>query len=304
VELSIIIVAYNMEREIPRTLLSLSKNYQLGVQALEYEVIIVDNGSSSRLSIDEGVLGGVPLTIFENRSSSPSPVLAANQGVAESSGRLICLMLDGAHILTPGVFQLALAADRAYINSVIATRYFFLGPDEQNISIEAGYNQEEEDRLLNAIGWPSNGYGLFDIGTPFRSGAKNISWLNRMFESNCLFLGRTLFDELGGFDTRFDLPGGGFANLDFFKRACDFEGSTPVQLIGEGSFHQVHGGTTTNTSIATRKKQTQAYRDQFQEIRGHIDLISKKPVQYIGHLPTEGSKIHRPAAPNMQTSKH
>jgi glycosyltransferase involved in cell wall biosynthesis len=304
VELSIIIVAYNMEREIPRTLLSLSKNYQLGVQALEYEVIIVDNGSSSRLSIDEGVLGGVPLTIFENRSSSPSPVLAANQGVAKSSGRLICLMLDGAHILTPGVFQLALAADRAYINSVIATRYFFLGPDEQNISIEAGYNQEEEDRLLNAIGWPSNGYGLFDIGTPFRSGAKNISWLNRMFESNCLFLGRTLFDELGGFDTRFDLPGGGFANLDFFKRACDFEGSTPVQLIGEGSFHQVHGGTTTNTSIATRKKQTQAYRDQFQEIRGHIDLISKKPVQYIGHLPTEGSKIHRPAAPNMQTSKH
>jgi hypothetical protein len=274
------------------------------VQALEYEVIIVDNGSSSRLSIDEGVLGGVPLTIFENRSCSPSPVLAANQGVAKSSGRLICLMLDGAHILTPGVFQLALAADRAYINSVIATRYFFLGPDEQNISIEAGYNQEEEDRLLNAIDWPSNGYGLFDIGTPFRSGAKNISWLNRMFESNCLFLGRTLFDELGGFDTRFDLPGGGFANLDFFKRACDFEGSTPVQLIGEGSFHQVHGGTTTNTSIATRKKQTQAYRDQFQEIRGHIDLISKKPVQYIGHLPTEGSKIHRPAAPNMQTSKH
>jgi len=304
VELSIIIVAYNMEREIPRTLLSLSKNYQLGVQALEYEVIIVDNGSSSRLSIDEGVLGGVPLTIIENRSSSPSPVLAANQGVAKSSGRLICLMLDGAHILTPGVFQLALAADRAYINSVIATRYFFLGPDEQNISIEAGYNQEEEDRLLNAIDWPSNGYGLFDIGTPFRSGAKNISWLNRMFESNCLFLGRTLFDELGGFDTRFDLPGGGFANLDFFKRACDFEGSTPVQLIGEGSFHQVHGGTTTNTSIATRKKQTQAYRDQFREIRGHIDLISKKPVQYIGHLPTEGSKIHRPAAPNMQTSKH
>ncbi len=127
-ELSIITVAHNMQREIPRTLLSLSKNYQLGAEALEYEVIIVDNGSNARLSIDEKILAGVPLKMIENSSGSPSPVLAANQGVAESSGRLICLMLDGAHILTPGVFQLALAADRAFINAVIATRYFFLGP--------------------------------------------------------------------------------------------------------------------------------------------------------------------------------
>ena len=35
------------------------------------------------------------------------------------------------------------------------------------------------------------------------------SWLNRIFESNCLFMRRDLAGEIGGMDERFDLPGGG-----------------------------------------------------------------------------------------------
>ena len=40
---------------------------------------------------------------------------------------------------------------------------------------------------------------------------------------------------------RFSQPG------YIYKRSCDTTGVTPVQLIGEGSFHQLHGGATTNT---------------------------------------------------------
>ena len=42
------------------------------------------------------------------------------------------------------------------------------------------------------------------------------------------------------------MPGGGYVNLDFFERVANAPGVNLVTLLGEGSFHQVHGGTTTN----------------------------------------------------------
>lgn len=43
--LSLIVVAYNMARELPRTLYTLSSQYQRGIAPQDYEVIVVDNGS-------------------------------------------------------------------------------------------------------------------------------------------------------------------------------------------------------------------------------------------------------------------
>lgn len=292
-KLSVIIVAHNMDRELPRSLLSLSESYQHDMAGIEYEILVVDNGSKNPVNMDSVSKVSQAARVISPTKLSPSPVFAVNQAAQEARGEILCLMLDGAHILTPGVFHLALAGFRAFQQPVIGTRYFFLGPDEQNISMGAGYNQQVEDSLLKQIDWPRNGYGLFDIGTPFRSGATNVSWLNRMFESNCLFVSSDLFHELNGYEESFDQPGGGFANLDFYKRACDFPNATPVQLIGEGSFHQIHGGTTTNISIDQRMAKTQEYRQQYLAIRGHDELVSDKSIYYFGHLPTEGSKIHR-----------
>ncbi len=94
-------------------------------------------------------------------------------------------------------------------------------------------------------------------------------------------------------DERFDYPGGGFINLDIFSRAIDAPGVTAAQLIGEGCFHQLHGGTTTNVSMEQRNLSLDKYRQQFEEIRGHGDIITKKTFYYMGHLPTTASKIHR-----------
>jgi len=114
-----------------------------------------------------------------------------------------------------------------------------------------------------------------------------------MFESNCLFVRRSLFLESGGADERFDFPGGGFINLDIFNRLVETPGVAGVQLIGEGCFHQLHGGTTTNVTPQERDQELEHYRRQFEAIRGHGDVITSKTFLYMGHLPNNASKIHR-----------
>ena len=47
--LSLVVGLYNMGREVPRTLHTMSPAYQ-GVSAQEYEIVLVDNGSANRLN--------------------------------------------------------------------------------------------------------------------------------------------------------------------------------------------------------------------------------------------------------------
>jgi glycosyltransferase involved in cell wall biosynthesis len=289
--LSVILVAYDMAREIPRTLRSLSREYQVGVGDLEYEVILVDNGSPQPL--DESAWAGVdvPVKLIRLEDAPPSPASALNRGLEAASGDIVCLMIDGAHMLTPGVFRMAMSAYQAFEDAVVAIRYFFLGIGEQTVTVLNGYDRATEDELLERIEWPRDGYRLFEISTPLRSGANRITWFNRMAEANCLFMKRALFQEQGGADERFDFPGGGFLNLDIFKRAVEAPGVTPVQVIGEGSFHQLHGGITTNKVGEERQKQLEEYRAQYEQIRGHRGVMSKASFIYMGHMPTKPSNI-------------
>jgi len=290
-KLSVILVSYDMSREIPRTLSSLSRGYQLGANSLAYEVLLVDNGSP--IPLNEAMWAGVdvPVRLITMQNAPSSPAKAINVALKEATGEIICLMIDGAHILTPGVFRMALSSYQAFEDAVVAIRYFYLGIEEQTVSIDRGYDKATEDKLLEKIEWPAEGYRLYEISTPLRSGASKLTWFNRMFESNCLFMKRELFEALGGAEERFDFPGGGFLNLDIFKRAVEYPGTTPVQVIGEGSFHQLHGGVTTNTSGEERQVRLEKYREQYVQIRGHDSLMPDVPFIYLGHLPTVASNI-------------
>lgn len=53
--LSVVVVSYNMRRELPRTLCTLGAKYQQNVVQDDYEVILVDNGS-----LHQGVNGDLP----------------------------------------------------------------------------------------------------------------------------------------------------------------------------------------------------------------------------------------------------
>lgn len=292
-KLSVILIAYDMAREIPRTLQGLSRDYQHGAAELDYEVILVDNGSPQPLEPQSWSHIDTPVKFIYLEDAPPSPAQAINLALAQAKGEIVCLMIDGAHLLTPGVFRMALACYAVYEEPVVATRYFWMGPDCQNDSISDGYSKQVEDELLASINWPEDGYRLFEVGTPLRAANENIGWFNRMFESNCLFMKRTLLEEMGGADERFDYPGGGFINLDIFKRAVDSATGTAAQLIGEGCFHQLHGGTTTNVSPEKRNASLETYRQQFAQIRGNGDVVTHKTFHYMGHLPNNASKIHR-----------
>lgn len=290
-KLSVILIAYDMAREIPRTLQSLSRSYQTSAQDLAYEVLLVDNGSP--IPLDESIWAGVdvPVRLIKVQDAPSSPAMAINRALEAAEGEIVCLMIDGAHILTPGVFRMALSGYQAFENAVVAIRYFYLGVEEQTVSVENGYDKLAEDKLLERIQWPEDGYRLYEISTPLRSGASRLTWFNRMVEANCLFMKRALFEEQGGADERFDFPGGGFLNLDIYKRAVEAPGVTPIQIIGEGSFHQLHGGITTNSSGTERDAKLDKYRDQYLQIRGHEELMSKASFIYMGHMPTTPSNI-------------
>lgn len=292
-QLSVIVIAYQMQRELPRTLQSLARGYQRAAARLDYEIIVVDNGSPRPLQLPAADPQELPARLLRIDDAPPSPAQAMNRAVAEARGELVCLMVDGAHLLTPGVFEWALRGFAAFTQPVVALRYFYLGPGEQPDTVLRGYDQQAEDALLAGIGWPAQGYRLFEIGTPLGAGAQQINWFHRMFESNCLFMARDHYLAIGGCDERFDLPGGGFMNLDLFKRAADAEGCQLLQLIGEGSFHQVHGGTTTNSDTEARQTRLDTYREQYQRLRGHDRLMPDRLPDFLGHLPTPASKIHR-----------
>ena len=293
-KLSIIVVSYNMTRELPRTLYSLSRAYQRDIDDLEYEVIVVDNGSDNPLPPATVESFGPQFRCIQLENPPPSPAYALNEGVRLASGDTVCLMVDGATLLTPGVLEKVSRCYKAYSNPVVALRYFFLGPGEQNDTIRDGYNQVEEDRLLAEIGWPEDGYRLFEISTPIRfPGQEKSSWFDKIIESNCLSMRKSTFQEIGGCDERFNLPGGGFMNIDIFQRAASREDTTLVLLVGEGVFHQFHGGTTTNVSPDDRDAEVQSYLRQYIEIHGRDLIQTKSGFHYFGHLPTEASKIHR-----------
>jgi hypothetical protein len=131
-------------------------------------------------------------------------------------------------------------------DAVIATPAFHIGHEMQNISVSKGYNQEVEDRLLQESGWETDGYRLFQISS--LDGSSQNGWFLPLQESNCITVSAKLFDKIGGYNERFSSPGGGLVNLDFFKNVCH-ENKLIHILAGEGTFHQFHGGVSTNIPL-------------------------------------------------------
>lgn len=284
-QLSIIVVIFNMRREAPRTLFSLSSAYQKIVSAANYEVIVVENGSSAPLAAAEVARFGSNFRYLWIDDASPSPAGAINRGVTLARAPWVGVMIDGARIATPGVVALALQCLERFERAVVGTVGFHLGPDTQMYSLRHGYNQTIEDELLARVKWQTHGYRLFEIGS--QAGSSPLNWLGTINESNLIFLPRALFDELHGYDERFALPGGGIVNLDFYRRACDLPNSTLITLFGEATFHQVHGGAITNQPASELPRRLQTYGEEYLRIRGvPFERSDRQPLLF-GHARPE-----------------
>lgn len=286
-KLTVVVVFYNMQREAQRTLTSLSQSYQIGMDDLEYEVLCVDNGSAEPLTEDWVSSFGPQFRLVRPSKALPSPCFAINEAARQARGEYIAIMIDGAHVLTPGVFLEAMAAFREEPEAVVAVRHWFMGGDQRWLSV-TGYTREQEDRLFHRIRWPNDGYKLFLVGAPITESAD--PWFDWLNESNCLMLPTATFAAIGGMDEAFSVPGAGFANLDLMRRAEAAARDKLICLIGEASFHQFHEGTTTNVSDDDKDVRVRSYAMQYRHLRGHeFKGIDRNRLRFRGSLRNDGA---------------
>jgi hypothetical protein len=290
--LSIVVIFHNMVREAERTLFTLSADYQIGVSAEDYEIIAIDNGSDLPLSPNRVSSFGPNIKYQYLDTASVSPVDAVDLGGEAACGQFVAVIVDGARMASPGLVRATLSALEAMQNPFVCALAWHLGPDVQNTSISNGYNQEIEDDLLDSIDWRNNGYRLFEISTLAQS--SGVGFLGGLpSECSWLALPRKRFQDIGGFDSRFRAPGGGLVNHDFLKRISADPTTGFVVLLGEGSFHQMHGGVATNCPLAEHPMAR--FQEEYRSIHGKDYAQTSLPAPYyLGSLSPQMLKFVNP----------
>ena len=274
--LSVIVISYNMKRELPRTLETLSASMQLDISEDDYEIIVVDNGSS--VPADEEYCSGlgrnIRLATAPNPTASPAGAIA--YGVSLARYDCLGIWIDGARMASPGLLSLARTALGLGPQTVVGTIGFHLGPKVQMESVHEGYDQAEEDRLLSSAGWREDGYRLFDVSCLAGSSARG--WFVLPQETNALFMHKRYYEALGGYDEKFQSPGGGLINHDIWNRVCEAGTSNLIMLLGEGTFHQVHGGVATNSL----QSPWDGFVREYENIRGKPYRRAEGPFRVFG----------------------
>ena len=249
-----------MQRELPRTLLSLSRAFQQCPAALTWEIIVVDNGSE-RLPVAPDMEPSP--TILPALHPAPSPVGAINQALSLARGRIIGAWIDGARLASPALLRAVAQAAAAHPRPVIAVPNRQFGVERQASAVRRGYDRVREDALLQAAGWPDPAADLFAISWP-----EEPSPTAPMLESNALFLHRQTWAELGGYDAAFTEAGGGMCNPDMLDRAVHHPETQLIRLSDVATFHQFHGGTSTSSEPQAVRMVKEATR-HYAALRGH-----------------------------------
>ena len=290
--LSIVVNFFNNRREAQNTLHSLSRRYQSRADDISYEVIAIDHGSSQPLSPDDVAGFGPEFRYRYVQTSSKSPVAAINDACREANGDQLLVIIDGAHIVSPGVLRSASDAFSMFPSPFLATATFHLGPKLQNESALEGYNQYEEEKLLLQSGWRQSGYRLYTIAGAFSD--QSGGWFGSVFESGCYGMRKADYLAMGGLDERFQSPGGGLVSLDFCQSALARKDLQYVMLLGEGTFHQFHGGVATNAPLTQHP--WKEFLAEYTRIRGKpFARVLRRPF-FVGAFPNEALHIAQVSA--------
>ncbi len=277
--ISVVVIIYNMKREVERTFYSLSKLYQKEAKN-GYEIIVVDNGSDERLSDDFILSFGDNFKYYYLENASASPASAVNFGASKVTGDIIGIVIDGARIISDAVIRKTENVFEKWNNPIVAVLGYHLGPDLQSKSIQNGYCQNVEDKILEEIDWKNNPNKLFEVSVLAGSNPEGMD--GSIAESNCMFIKKSTFEKIGGMDARFNSPGGGLVNLDFFKRLLELNDVQLVLLRDEGSFHQIHGGIMSNVSGEEKSIENFIkYLEEYKKITGkdyEVPIINNRVI--------------------------
>lgn len=249
-KLSVIIAAYQMQREAPRTLLSFLPPLQREVADVDYEIVVVDNGSPEPLDLDAvpaSALRRVRLLRVAPEDASPSPAACINAAVSShATGEWLLICIDGARLASSHLVgrTASVLARHPDAFTFVASRH--LGPKLQMQSVQEGYGQAAEDALLQMAGWLDDLDRLYPISV--LAGAHDGRRPLLQNESNALGMSRRTWEQVGGYDEGFIRPGGGLCNLELFSRCVSRPGALNVLLCGEATFHQFHGGAATSNA--------------------------------------------------------
>lgn len=286
--LSVVVAFHDMRPQAERTLHSLSRAYQREVEGLAYEVLAIDNGSAEPLDPQRVAALGPEFHHEFFATDSPSPCAALNHAVRRARYDRVMVSIDGARLLSPGLLAAAARAFEETPRAFVITLGMHLGPQVHNELVAAGFGPEDEAELLAAIDWRQDGYRLFQASSLALSSREG--FYSELTETNCFALRTADYERLGGFDERFQSPGGGLANLDIFNRAMGDRELEPVMLLGEATFHQQHGGVATEAPLDAHPWPD--YLAEYQAIHGKPFTSVWRPPTYLGPRRPECAHLH------------
>ena len=247
-KLSIVVVTYKMQREAPRTVLSLLPPLQKHVDGLDYEIIVVDNGSPEPLDLDDVLAMAsrpVRLVRVAPDDASVSPVGCVNSAVRDhTTGHYLMVCIDGARLASSHLVRRTVDILARYPRAFTFVASRHLGPKPQMQSVKEGYDQEIEDKYLESVNWKADLDTLYTISVWAGAHDRRNPLLQN--ESNAFAMTREMWDSIGGYNEGFTRPGGGLCNLELFDRYVNRSEGLNVLLYGETTFHQIHNGAATS----------------------------------------------------------
>ena len=263
----IVVGAHNMPSQVRRTLISLTPTYQAS-RLENIHICLIDNSLSSHVIHQD--LNFSPWTFeFSSIPFSNKPIHhLIDTRIKSSSEDIVGVLIDGARLVSNQVIDHACHIITLSPFNIVSVPNYQLGSCMQMrnpLAVDDKFNE----KLLKSINWPhSNCSDLIRISSMESHAGSDIP----LFETNCLFVSRYLYNLVGGFDYSFRRSDGGFASADLFSRLVNLSNSRLYILHKEGSFHQFHGGTTTADAYKTEKLLKEMTREYL--------AIRKKPFSF------------------------
>tara|TARA_Y100000589_G_scaffold236148_1_gene223578 strand:- start:4623 stop:5432 length:810 start_codon:yes stop_codon:yes gene_type:complete len=254
-DLSIIIGSYELTHQISNTVTSIFS--ALSHCELSAEIIIADNSKNLK-AIDNLDINLFNVDVIDFSQLNIAIHASMNLAVQRASGHYLCLMIDGARLWSPNILR---DVDQCLSQrSVVHVPNYQLGSDYQMYGNHSDTSFKHEHELLQNCGWPFlNTPQLID--SSFLEPHAGIG--PTVFESNCLFLSREIWDEINGYDLQFKRKDGGFASADLLTRLIEHDCKLMI-LPDAGTFHQFHYGTTTSSPDQTRTALKEMTLEYFQ----------------------------------------